>query len=178
MRTAWDPQPDKGLRIWHGEPLVAHASHTLRTQGADTLWISANRHEDDYAAYGAVLRDDPAHADCGPLAGVLAGLRRCRSPWLLILPVDVVHCPADLGSRSRAAARPGQRADARPPDGPHRRRRLAHRDLAAGVRAYLDAGGRQVQGWLRPCAAVAVDFPGTDVLGNLNTPEDWARYAG
>ncbi len=75
MRTAGAPQADKGLMHWRGEPLVAHACRFLRAQGADALWISANRHPDDYAAYGTVVRDDPGYAGCGPLAGVLAGLK-------------------------------------------------------------------------------------------------------
>src|SRR5690606_36771816 len=106
MRTAHGGQADKGLMTWRGEPLVAHACRQLRAQGAGSLWISANRHFDDYAAYGTVVSDDPAHADCGPLAGVLAGLRRSRSPWLFVLPVDVLRWPEDLGARLGAAARP------------------------------------------------------------------------
>jgi molybdopterin-guanine dinucleotide biosynthesis protein A len=176
MRTAQDPQADKGLMAWRGEPLVAHACRTLRTQGADALWISANRHLEDYAAYGAVLRDDPGQADCGPLAGVLAGLTHSRSPWLLMLPVDVVHCPADLGARLSAAARPGQPAYARTPEGPHPLCLMAHRGLADGLRTFLASGGRQVQGWLRSCGAIAVDFPDADALVNLNTPQDWDRW--
>ncbi|HET8704548.1 MULTISPECIES: molybdenum cofactor guanylyltransferase MobA [Castellaniella] len=176
MRTAHGGQADKGLMTWRGEPLVAHACRQLRAQGAGSLWISANRHFDDYAAYGTVVSDDPAHADCGPLAGVLAGLRRSRSPWLFVLPVDVLRWPEDLGARLGAAARPGSPAYACTPDGPHPLCLMAHRDLADGLQAYLDAGGRQVQGWLRSCGAAAVDFPGADVLVNLNTPEDWERW--
>ena len=176
MRSADAPHVDKGLMPWRGEPLVAHARRFLRDQGAQTLWISANRHPDDYAAYGQVVRDDAGHADCGPLAGVLAGLKHSRSPWLLVLPVDVVHCPADLGARLSAAASPGQPAYARTPDGPHPLCLMAHRDLGDGLRGFLESGGRQVQRWLRSCDAVAVDFPDADALVNLNTPEDWARW--
>ena len=176
MRTAQDPQADKGLMVWRDEPLVAHAARTLCAQGAHRLWISANRHMDDYAAHGTVLRDDSQWANCGPLAGVLAGLRSSQSPWLLMLPVDVVHCPADLGARLGEAARPDRPAYARTPDGPHPLCLLAHRDLADGLEAYLAGGGRQVQAWLRGCDAIAVDFSDADALVNLNTPDDWARW--
>ncbi|MGE4452543.1 MAG: molybdenum cofactor guanylyltransferase MobA [Castellaniella sp.] len=176
MRTAQDPEADKGLMPWRGDPLVAHACRYLRAQGADVLWISANRHPDDYAAYGTVVRDDPGYADCGPLAGVLAGLTHSRSPWLFVLPVDVVRWPDDLGARLGAAARPDRPAYARTPDGPHPLCLMAHRDLADELRAFLESGGRQVQGWLRSCGAVAVDFSGADALVNLNTPEDWALW--
>lgn len=176
MRTDREPQIDKGLMPWRGEPLVAQASRFLQAQGAETLWISANRHPDNYAAYGTVVRDDPDYAGCGPLAGVLAGLQRARSSWLFVLPVDVLRWPADLGARLGAAAEPGRPAYACTPDGPHPLCLMAHRTLADGLRAFLEADGRQVQAWLRECGAVAVDFPETDALVNLNTPEDWARW--
>ena len=177
MRSADAPEADKGLMPWRGEPLAAHACRYLRAQGADAVWISANRHPEDYAAYGTVVRDDPDHAQCGPLAGVLAGLRRARSPWLFVLPVDVVRQPGDLAARLAAAARPDRPAYARTSDGPHPLCLMAHHDLADGLQAFLDAGGRQVQGWLRSCGAVAVDFSDADALINLNTPEDWDRWS-
>ena len=177
MRTAQGPEADKGLMAWRGEPLVAHVCRTVRDQGAQTLWISANRHVDAYAAYGPVVRDDPALCDCGPLAGVLAGLQHSRSPWLWILPVDVVHCPADLAACLSAAAQPDRPAYARTPEGPHPLCLMVHRDQMAGLQAFLAAGGRQVQGWLRSCGAVGVDFPDADAFVNLNTPDDWARWA-
>lgn len=176
MRTADQPHADKGLMHWHGEPLVAHACRFLKTQGSETLWISANRHPDDYAAHGVVVRDDPAYAECGPLAGVLAVLRRTRAPWLFVLPVDVLRWPSDLGARLGAAARVDRPAYARTPGGPQPLCLMVHRDLADGLQMFLDAGDRQVQGWLRSCGATAVDFPDADALVNLNTPEDWARW--
>ncbi|MFC4297164.1 molybdenum cofactor guanylyltransferase MobA [Castellaniella hirudinis] len=176
MRSADTPEADKGLMPWRGEPLAAHAGRYLRAQGANRLWISANRHPDDYAAYGAVVGDDPEYTDCGPLAGVLAGLQRAQTPWLFVLPVDVLRWPDNLGARLGDAARPDRPAYARTPGGPHPLCLMLHRSLAEGLRAFLDAGGRQVQGWLRSCGAVAVDFPDADALVNLNTPEDWARW--
>jgi molybdopterin-guanine dinucleotide biosynthesis protein A len=53
---------------------------------------------------------------------------------------------------------------------------MAHRGLADGLRAFLESGGRQVQGWLRSCGAIAVDFSDADALVNLNTPQDWDRW--
>ncbi|MFV0284290.1 MAG: molybdenum cofactor guanylyltransferase [Castellaniella sp.] len=176
MRSADAPQADKGLMRWKTDPLVAHACRFLRAQGAAGVWVSANRHPDDYAAYGPVLRDAPEYAGCGPLAGVLEGMLRAESPWLFVLPVDVLRWPADLGARLGAVARPNAPAFARTLEGPHPLCLMAHRDLAGGLRTFLDAGGRQVQAWLRACGAVAVDFSEPDMLVNLNTPEDWARW--
>ena len=176
MRTPQDPHADKGLMPWRGQPLVAWACDYLHAQGAQTLWISANRHVDDYAAYGTVLRDDPAWCDWGPLAGVLAGLRRTRAPWLFVLPVDMLHVPADLGARLRAVARPDRPAYVCTPDGPQPLCLMVHCTLAAGLEAFLEAGGRKVQDWLQACGAASVDVTAAGALVNLNTPADWDRW--
>ena len=176
MRTAQDPQADKGLMPWRGQPLVAQACDYLNAQGAQALWISANRHVNEYAAYGTVLRDDPARRDCGPLAGVLAGLRRVRAPWLFVLPVDVLNLPSNLGARLRAVARLDRPAYVRTPDGPQPLCLMVHHTLAAGLDAFLDAGGRKVQDWLQTCGAAPVDVTAANALVNLNTPADWDRW--
>lgn len=177
MRTPAEPDIDKGLRDWRGAPLVAHACRFMREQGVERIHISANRNAPAYAAYGEVVPDAAGHRDCGPLAGVLAGLGRSQSAWLFILPVDVVRWPEDLLSRLAAAASPEHPAYARTPDGPHPLCVLLHRRQRAALQAFVESGGRQVQAWLQGCRARAVDFAGPDRLVNLNTPRDWDLWA-
>ncbi|MGB6009426.1 molybdenum cofactor guanylyltransferase [Castellaniella sp.] len=178
MRTPDTPDIDKGLRDWQGQPLVAHVCRFMRGQGVDRIHISANRNTQAYAAHGRVVPDAPDQQDCGPLAGVLAGLRQAQSPWLFVLPVDVVRWPADLLARLAAAARPDHPAYARTLDGPHPLCVLVHRRQQASLQAFVQSGGRQVQAWLRGRQARPVDFAGQDCLVNLNTPQDWGRWAG
>lgn len=177
MRTPDAVDADKGLREWQGRPLVEQVARYLREQGIGRIHISANRHPDDYARHGNVVADPPDLHDCGPLAGVLAGLRQTQSPWLFILPVDVVRWPEGLLARLCAAATPSRPAYARTADGPHPLCLVVHRRMLPGLEDFLRSGQRQVQAWLRACEARAVDFPGADCLVNLNTPEDWLRWA-
>ncbi|MBV2182177.1 MAG: molybdenum cofactor guanylyltransferase [Castellaniella sp.] len=178
MRTPVAPDADKGLRDWRGRPLVDYVCRYLRGQGIDRILISANRHPVAYARYGQVVRDDAGLADCGPLAGILAGLRQARAPWLFVLPVDVIRWPDDLMGRLAQAASPDHPAYARTPDGPHPLCLVVHRSSAASLAAFLQSGQRQAQAWLRDCQARPVDFPDPDCLVNLNTPEDWSRWEG
>jgi molybdopterin-guanine dinucleotide biosynthesis protein A len=177
MRTPAAPDVDKGLRDWQGQPLVACVRRFMQTQGVGQVHISANRNARAYAAYGRVVPDAADQRDCGPLAGVLAGLRQTRSPWLFVLPVDVVRWPADLLARLAAAARPDHPAYARTADGPHPLCVLVHCRQRAGLRDFMRSGGRQAQAWLRECQARPVDFTDPDCLVNLNTPQDWDRWS-
>ncbi len=177
MRTPATPDIDKGLQDWQGQPLVAYVCRFMQGQGVDRIHISANRNAPAYAAYGQVVPDAPERQDCGPLAGVLAGLEQAQSPWLFVLPVDVVRWPNDLLNQLAAAARPDHPAYACTPDGPHPLCVLLHRQQHAGLQAFVQSGGRQVQAWLQGCQARPVDFAGPDCLVNLNTPQDWGRWA-
>ncbi len=176
MRTPGQPDTDKGLLLWRGRPLVAWVHDFLREQNINEIFVSTNRHTSEYAAYGQILPDDTAYQGCGPLAGILSGLRHMDARWLFVLPVDVLRWPPDLLRRLAAAARPGHPAFARTPNGPHPLCLVTHRAMTPSLEAFLDAGGRQVLAWVRHCHAQTVDFPADDCLINLNTPQDWTRW--
>src|SRR5690606_27293541 len=90
---------EKGLTLLRGEPLVAHACRALAPQ-VGSLLISANRHMDQFAQYGQVVSDDVAlGSNLGPLAGVVRGLDEASTPWLAVMPVDVLGVPPDMVSR-------------------------------------------------------------------------------
>ena len=89
---------DKGLQPFHGVPLAQHALQRLRAQ-VGPVAINANRHLDTYAALGAPVWPDALPDHPGPLAGFLAGLTHCTSPYLLTVPCDSPLWPADLAER-------------------------------------------------------------------------------
>jgi molybdopterin-guanine dinucleotide biosynthesis protein A len=170
---------DKGLQPWHGRPLVDHAIARLAPQVAQVL-ISANRHRDDYARRGCPVLADDAGDYPGPLAGILAGLRAARTPWLAVVPCDAPRLPADLVARL-AAALVGDGVGTvvqRPVPGrgpciepvccllPV----LAADDLAD----YLGGGGRKVEPWvLRHARPVAFDRADDgEAFANFNTLQD------
>ena len=192
---------DKGLLPLHGVPLALHAARRLQPQ-VGRVAINANRSLDLHAAWGLpVWPDENAAGFLGPLAGVLAGLRRCETPWLACVPCDSPAFPPDLVARLAAGAEEAGvplAVACAPETAPSagnsvlsadtttaRRLRLqpvfcllqAH--LADALAAYLAGGGRKAGEWMAglPHARVAFDRPGDDpaAFANLNTPEDFAR---
>lgn len=93
---------DKAFIQLAGKPLLAHVLARLQGQ-VGPLAISANGDPTRFAAYGLpVLPDDPAFDDCGPLTGVLSGLRWAAAQninFLLTSPVDTPFLPTDLCAR-------------------------------------------------------------------------------
>src|SRR3546814_5252048 len=95
---------DKGLLDLNGVPLVAHARRYLAPQVSSIL-ISANRHLENYADYGCAVSDDPKLGDdVGPLAGVASALAFVPTPWLAVMPVDVLNLPVNMVARLAGAA--------------------------------------------------------------------------
>lgn len=181
---------DKGLLPLHGEPLAAHVLRRLAPQ-VGALLVSANRNAEHYLGLAQaldpsarVLSDDPAAAGgeryAGPLAGLLAGLRACRSEWLLYVPCDLPALPADLAARLMAGRLAAGHAPpvALPRDSQgrlHPSCGLLHRSLADSLASYLGAGGRRVRDWLQAQGAREIAFEQAGDLQaftNLNQPED------
>ena len=183
---------DKGLQPLDGRPLVAHALERLRRQAGQRLagcLVNANRHLDAYRALGAPVRPDELTGYPGPLAGFLAGLRHCATPWLLTVPCDTPRFPLDLLERlALAAEQQGvELALALGRDEHGRLRRqpvfcLLRCDLEPDLRAYLDGGGRQIDAWIRARrhAEVAFDAPDDDphAFFNANTPAELHALQG
>src|SRR5690606_12621405 len=165
---------DKGLLALRGEPLVAHARRFLAPH-VQAMLVSANRNERAYAAYGTVIADDAVlGANLGPLAGVERALAMATTPWLMVLPVDVVNLPPDLiagllravdaGTKPIAYACSAERA--------HPLCMVLPTSLADSRRRYLEDGDRKVQLWQDRHQAVPVVFQGDDLFLNINTPQD------
>lgn len=173
---------DKGLMPYQGTTLAGHALGRLAPQ-VGALMVSANRNLVVYAAHGhPVVSDAKGTGPLGPLAGLLAALRACATPWLVTVPCDCPGFPADLVARLAEAAHalpppaavavaatPG---DARHPV--HPVFCLAHRSVRDGLAAYLDQGGRAVQPWLAQVGAAQVPFDDPREFFNINVPGDLA----
>jgi len=174
---------DKGLQEFNGTPLALHALQRLRPQVGSVL-INANRHHDAYRAWGVPVLADASADFAGPMAGVLAGLQHCTTPWLLAVPCDAPWFPLDLASRlAAAAAREGaQAAVAQDRDAQGQPRLqpvfcLVHVSLRESLQAWLDGGGRRARDWLQGqhTATQMFDGPGdAQAFFNANTPQDLA----
>ena len=173
---------DKGLQAFRGQPLALHALQRLQPQ-VGALLLSANRHIPAYEAlarpFGAPVLSDALQDYAGPLAGFLAGLERCRTPWLLTVPCDSPLFPADLAARlAQAAEREG--ADialaAAPEDGTLRPQPvfcLLRTRLRESLLRYMGEGGRKIGAWAAQHhrALEPFDRPGDDprAFHNANT---------
>ncbi|MBU3694122.1 MAG: molybdenum cofactor guanylyltransferase [Rhodocyclaceae bacterium] len=170
---------DKGLLLFDNRPLARHTAERLWPQ-VDALLLSANRNLDAYRALGfEPLVDEVSDGarSAGPLAGMLSGLTRCTTPWMVSVPCDSPRFPADLVERLLAAAR---QADApavlaATDAGPHPVFMLLRRDLLPSLRSFVAGGGRRVREWQNAVGAATARFPDEAAFTNINTPDDLTR---
>ena len=164
---------DKGLQPWRAQPLVDHALARLAPQVSGVM-ISANRNAADYATRAARVLADASDDFPGPLAGILAGLRACPTPWLAVVPCDSPQLPTDLVARLARGL-----GDA-PAAVVQRELRLEpvccllSTALADDLERTLAEGGRKVEGWVaRHATPVAFDRPeDAAAFANVNTLAD------
>ncbi|AHL33052.1 molybdopterin-guanine dinucleotide biosynthesis protein A [Pseudomonas brassicacearum] len=171
---------DKGLLEWQGEPLIAHLHRQTRAL-SDDLIISCNRNPERYGLYADQLVHDEEGDFPGPLAGIRAGLKVARHPYLLVLPCDVPQIDSNLLDNMRETA-------SRHPDVPLMVRHGEHwepllcvipRALAGAFEQAWNAGERSPGRIMRNLHAVALQCSANDPrLANLNTPELLAQYKG
>lgn len=172
---------DKGLQALWGRPLVWHVLQRLRPQ-VGPLAINANRHLAEHGAFGVPVWPDATAERPGPLAGVLAGLTHCHTPWLATVPCDSPCVPTDLVARlAQAAAQANARiaiAATRDTDGtmqPQPVHGLLHVSVRDSLTAFLAAGHRKVDRWMAQHPLVTVVFEDPQAFFNANTLADLER---
>ena len=170
---------DKGLQPHRGQPLAWHALQRLSPQVGSVL-INANRNQAVYGAWGVPVCADTLTGYPGPLAGWLAGLAQCRTPWLATVPCDTPGFPTDLVQRLSDAL---VQADAeiamattleRGGVQPQPVFCLLRCTLAASLAAYLQAGDRQIERWTATHRCVPVPFEDAAAFFNANSADDLA----
>ena len=163
---------DKGLIDYRGRPLVEWVLAALAPQ-IDEIVISANRNLERYAAYGRRVLPDTLPDYPGPLAGVLAALQAVTADWLLVVPCDTPHLPADLVLRLLGAAQ----LEGVPLAVAEDAVRVHHscflvptgqRDPLAG---FLARGERAVRHWQAELSSTRVRFDAAG-FANFNQPDD------
>lgn len=163
---------DKGLVDYQGRPLVEWVLAVLAPQVGEIV-ISANRNLERYAAYGRRVLPDTLPDYPGPLAGVLAALQAVTTDWLLVVPCDTPHLPADLAFRLLGAAQlegvplAVAEDDARI----HHSCFLVHTDQREHLAGYLARGERAVRHWQAELSSTTVRFDAA-AFANLNQPAD------
>ena len=177
---------DKGLQPFQGLPLALHALQRLAPQ-VGPLLINANRNTEQYAALGQPLNAKVC-ADAlpdypGPLAGFMAGLAQCQTPWLLCVPCDTPLFPMDLAAQMIAARGDASTEiiiahgwDTERSQPPELRAQpvfcLLRACLKHSLEAFITSGGRKIDAWTiqHHCAQAMFDRPGDEhAFANANT---------
>lgn len=168
---------DKGLQNHRGMPLAMHTLLRLQPQ-VGAVMINANRNLAAYEAMGVPVWPDALPDYPGPLAGMLAGLEQCQTPWLLTVPCDTPGFPADLAARLAQAATE-QEADiamaVTREDGVLRTQPvfcLLRASLMEDLATFLQAGERKIDRWTARHRCATVEFDDVRAFFNANTPQE------
>lgn len=177
---------DKGLQNHQGVPLALHTLLRLRPQVGPVM-INANRNIGAYEAFGAPVWPDSTPDFAGPLAGMLVGLERCETPWLLCVPCDTPHFPTDLAQRMAqvAVAEGAEVVLAATRDGDAGTGGLQaqpvfcllRHGLLESLMAFLDSGQRKIDRWTAQHRQALAVFDDASAFSNANTLEELRRLA-
>jgi len=163
---------DKPLAEWQGKRLVEYIVEA--TQSPCPRLVSANRNLDVYRNYGDVFADaevdTPGH---GPLVGILGGLWRCTTDWLLVTPGDTPllepnwHFQMLELSETRPAivAHDGERQQ--------HLHLLLNRGLASSLADFLDNGHFEVHRFLLQIDPAIAHFEHAEQFRNFNRADDF-----
>jgi molybdopterin-guanine dinucleotide biosynthesis protein A len=168
---------DKGLQTWQGLPLAMHALLRLEPQVGQVM-ISANRNLGAYESMGVPVWPDSLPDYAGPLAGWLAGLEHCETPYLVTVPCDTPNFPPDLVERlAEALEREGAEIAmaAAPEEGVVRTQPvfcLLEAGLIESLVRYLHGGGRKIDRWTAQHRCIEVPFADAGAFFNANTAEE------
>ncbi len=170
---------DKGLVKLDGKPLVEHVIQRLQLQVPHII-INANRNRDAYARYGfAVVSDEIAAIDAGPLAGILSALTYAATDYIVTVPCDAPRLPKDLAARLLLQLQRDHSRACVAHDGARMQPvfALLHASLQDDLRRALRAGEYKAERWLQDCGCSMADFSdGVANFTNLNTPADIAEF--
>ena len=165
---------DKGLQNYLGLPLAQRALQRLAPQ-VGLLMINANRNLASYRSMGVPVWPDEVQDYPGPLAGMLAGLSHCETPYLVTVPCDTPNFPLDLvdrlahglvegdGDIATAYTREAEKLFAQPVFC------LMKASLLDSLRAFVRSGQRKTGLWASAHRGAQVVFEEDAGFVNLNT---------
>ena len=165
---------EKGLINFLGQPMVAHVAQRLAPQ-VSQVFINANQHIATYKNLGYPVIKDNISGYAGPLAGLHAGLKINKSPYLLTVPCDSPLLPVNLAERllSSLLANDADIAIARTGAQVHPVFCLCKQSLLSNLENYLKTGSRKFDAWYAKLKFVEVSFDDNpNAFANINTPED------
>ena len=175
---------DKGLQNHLGLPLAMHALLRLGPQ-VGHLMVNANRNLGAYDSMGVPVWPDAMTGGSdsypGPLAGFLAGLEHCETPYLVTVPCDTPNFPTDLVARLADAlvaqdaeiAMAATLEQGRPQVQPVFCLMAAR--LIESLVVFTQSGQRKIDRWTGQQRCATVLFDDADAFFNANTLADLQR---
>jgi len=162
---------DKGLLLLDQQPMVQGVIDRLRPQ-VGSLLLNANRNITMWESFGCPVVADDIPGFAGPLAGVHAGLKACRTPWLMTAPCDSPFLPLDLVARLSHAAlvADAELAVIRCDGQLQPVFALMKTSVLADLEIFLAGGQRKFEFWQLGLKHVIVDFDDEAAFANINTP--------
>lgn len=154
------------------QSLLSHVIERIVPQ-VDAILLSCAGNEAAYRNLGFDIVSD-GRPDCGPLAGIEAGLAQASTERCLVCPADMPALPANLVGRLLEAK--ARLAYAITPSRAQPLVMLLQRQLLPLLSASLDDGVRSVHDWVAHAGGVAVAFPDAAAFDNINTPADLDRW--
>ena len=171
---------DKGLQNHQGLPLAMHALLRLQPQVGHVM-INANRNLGAYESMGVPVWPDALADYPGPLAGFLAGLEHCETPYLVTVPCDTPNFPADLVARLADALVAENAEIAMAATVEHGQVQvqpvfcLMATSLMESLVAFTQGGQRKIDRWTGSHRCATVVFDDADAFFNANTLEELQR---
>jgi molybdopterin-guanine dinucleotide biosynthesis protein A len=165
---------DKGLQNHLGMPLALHAMLRLAPQVGHVM-INANRNLAAYESMGVPVWPDVLADYPGPLAGLLAGLEHCETPWLVAVPCDTPNFPLDLVERlagalveadaeiAMAATLEEGKVQTQPVFS------LLKAELLESLIRSMQSGERKIDRWMQQHRCAQARFEDADAFFNANT---------
>lgn len=165
---------DKGLMLYHNQPMVRYAIKAMQPQ-VDTLIINANRNIDQYQRFGYPVISDSITGFHGPLAGMLTALENLDTDFILTSPCDCPSISPQLRQRMMETLLLTQSDLAVATDGERLQpvfclipKRLQH-----SLKQFLAQGERKIDRWLAQHKLAEVDFSDqAETFVNFNHPQD------
>jgi molybdopterin-guanine dinucleotide biosynthesis protein A len=169
---------DKGLQMHLGIPLAQYALERLRPQ-VGALLLNANRNLAAYQAMGAPVWPDEIAEYPGPLAGMLAGLTHCSTPYLVTVPCDTPNFPIDLVAQLAESLGPEDdmaTAYTQEPEGLRAQPVfcLMKTSLRDGLSAFIRSGERKTGLFAAQHHSTRVVFHDPAAFANANTLDELA----
>ena len=174
---------DKGLQSHSGMPLAMHALLRLAPQVGQSM-VNANRNLAAYESMGVPVWPDTVPDYAGPLAGFLAGLEHCETPYMATVPCDSPLFPLDLVRRLALAleADDAEIAMAATLDGATLQVQpvfcLLKTGLMESLLRFTQSGQRKIDKWTAQHRTVEVPFDDAQAFANANTPEELRGLQG